>query len=114
MHVRPQPILVPGHRFSHIHVDMVGPLPTSRGYTHLMTIIDRSTRRLEAVPLAAMATADCARALADGWVSHFGAPHTITSDRGAQFTSQLWQDLCTQLGTQHITTMAYHRRPTAW
>jgi len=108
VHVRPQPIPVPGRRFSHIHVDLVGPLPASRGYTHLMTIIDRSTRWLEAVPLASTAAADCARALAEGWVARFGAPHTITSDRGAQFTSQLWRDLCTQLGTLHITTTAYH------
>ena len=31
-------------RFSHVRVDIVGPLPPSReGYTHLLTIIDRST-----------------------------------------------------------------------
>jgi hypothetical protein len=34
-----------------------------------------------------------------GWVSRFGVPATITSDRGAQFTSALWADLCSL--TQH-------------
>ena len=28
-------IPVPSRRFSHIHVDIVGPLPVSKGYTHL-------------------------------------------------------------------------------
>ena len=28
-------------RFSHIHVDVVGCLPSSRGFTHLLTIVDR-------------------------------------------------------------------------
>ena len=36
---------IPTARFSHVHVDIVGPLPPSReGYTHLLTMIDRSTR----------------------------------------------------------------------
>ena len=43
VHVRPEPIAMPHRRFSHIHVDLVGPLPTARGATHLFTIIDRST-----------------------------------------------------------------------
>ncbi|MFN9906454.1 MAG: integrase zinc binding domain-containing protein, partial [bacterium] len=36
--VPPQHIPVPSRRFSHIHVDLVGPLPTSKGFTHLFTI----------------------------------------------------------------------------
>ena len=31
-------------RFAHVHVDPVGPLPSSREYTHLLTVIDRFTR----------------------------------------------------------------------
>ena len=36
-----QHIPVPGRRFSHIHVDLVGPLPQSDGFSYLFTIIDR-------------------------------------------------------------------------
>ena len=39
-----QHIPVPGRRFSHIHVDLVGPLPQSDGFSYLFTIIDRTTR----------------------------------------------------------------------
>jgi hypothetical protein len=47
-----QPIKVTDKRFSHFHVDLVGPLPTlSSGYTHLFTMVDRSTRWAEAVPV---------------------------------------------------------------
>ena len=43
---------IPAARFSHVHVDIVGPLPPSReGYTHLLTMINRSTRWPEAVLL---------------------------------------------------------------
>jgi hypothetical protein len=42
--VPPQHIPVPTHRFSHIHVDLVGPLPASKGLTYLFIIIDRTSR----------------------------------------------------------------------
>ena len=48
VHVLPQPIAVPHRRFSHLHVDLVGPLPAARGATHLFTIVDRSTQWPEA------------------------------------------------------------------
>jgi RNase H-like domain found in reverse transcriptase/Integrase zinc binding domain len=38
-----QAIPVPDRRFSHLHVDLVGPLPTSAaGFRYMMTMIDRS------------------------------------------------------------------------
>jgi len=50
VHVRPDHITIPGRRFSHIHVDLVGPLPESHGFTHLFMVIDRTTRWVEAIP----------------------------------------------------------------
>ena len=44
-------IPVPGSRFSHIHVDLVGSLPQSCGFSYLFTIIHRSTRWPEATGL---------------------------------------------------------------
>jgi transposase InsO family protein len=105
--VPPQHIPVPSRRFSHIHVDLVGPLPASKGFTHLFTIIDRTSRWPEAITIAATTTVDCANALFQGWVSRFGVPAVITSDCGAQFTSSLWAALCSLLNIQHNQT-AYH------
>ncbi len=106
--VAPQPIPVPSRRFSHIHVDLVGPLPTSKGFTYLFTIIDRTSRWPVAIPIAATTTVDCANALFQGWVSRFGVPAVITSVRRAQFTSSLWAALCSLLNIQHNQTTAYH------
>ena len=46
VHVQPQHIPVPTRCFSHMHVDLVlvGPLPASEGFTHLFTVIDKTTR----------------------------------------------------------------------
>jgi transposase InsO family protein len=104
-----QPIPIPHRRFSHIHLDLVGPLPPSPGgHQYLFTIIDRTTRWLEAVPLRSMDTAACVDALLRTWVARFGVPSCITSDQGRQFTSAVWQRMCDKLGIEHITTTAYH------
>ena len=109
VHLQPAEIPVHHHRFAHIHVDLVGPLLPSRGHNYLFTIIDPTSRWPEAIPLSSITAADCARALFAGWVSQLGVPATITSDRGAQFTSALWAGLRSLLNIQHsLTTAAYH------
>ena len=108
VHVAADHIPVPVRRFAHIHVDIVGPLPNSCAYTSLFTIVDRTTRWPEAVPLSATTAADCAAALFSGWIQRFGVPETITSDRGAQFTSSLWAALCRLLDISRSSTTAYH------
>ncbi len=35
VHLQPAAIPVPHRRFAHIHVDLVGPLPLSRGHQYL-------------------------------------------------------------------------------
>jgi len=35
-------------------------------------------------------------------------PQTLTSDRGPQFTSNVWFELCKMLNTRHCQTSAYH------
>jgi Integrase core domain/Integrase zinc binding domain len=104
-----QPIPVPARQFSHLHVDLVGPLPASKaGNTYLMTIVDRSTRWFEAVPMAAVTAADCASVLFTTWISRYGVPDDITSDRGPQFSSEVWAAVCRRLGINKKLTTAYH------
>ena len=52
-------IEVPGRRFSHVHLDLVGPLPASQGFSYLLTMIDRTLRWLEAVPLSSITSESC-------------------------------------------------------
>ncbi len=99
---------VPERRFDHINIDLVGPLPPSQGYTYLLTIVDRFTRWPEAIPLNNTSTDSCAQALVSNWVARFGLPTAMSSDRGAQFTSQLWAKMAQMLGMEHSRTTSYH------
>ena len=97
-HAAVQPIPVPGRRFFNIHVDLVGPLPVSEdGYSNLFTIVDWSTRWAGAFPLKCTSITFCGDALISGWISRFGVPDTLMSDRGAQFTSAIWAILTTSV-----------------
>ena len=73
-------------RFDHTHVDLVGPLPPSNGFTHLFKVVDRFSRWPEAIPLNNTTASRCAQALVSHWIACFGIPLHISSDRGSQFT----------------------------
>jgi len=104
-----QPIAIPERRYTHVHVDLVGPLPTSvEGFKYLFTMVDRSSRWLEAAPLKSMAAEDCVDALISSWVARFGVPTIITSDQGRQFISSVWAGLTKLLGIKHVQTTTYH------
>jgi hypothetical protein len=60
------------------------------------------------IPLSETSATACARALVFSWITRFGVPETITSDRGPKFTSNVWSQLCQMLHRTHRQTIAYH------
>ena len=98
---------VPNKRFDHVNIDLVT-LPVSNGFKYLLTIVDRFTRWPVAVPIVDSTTQSVVDAFAFGWVQNFGVPHTVTSDRGAQFLSSIFQQLASIWGIRTITTTPYH------
>merc|ERR1711951_234517 len=45
------PIPVLAKRFHDVVLDVVGPLPVSSGYKYLLTIVDRTSRWFDAIPM---------------------------------------------------------------
>ena len=102
-------IHVPENKFQHIHTDLVGPLPAAKdGTQYLLTVLDRTSRWPEAIPLKGISAVEVADAFTAGWVARFGVPHTVTTDRGTQFTGAVWKSMCSTLGIKHIATTAFH------
>ncbi len=78
-------IAVPPARFWHVHANLVGPLPTAKdGCTYLLTVIDRTSRWLEVVPLHGISAVEVGDAFTAGWVARSLVDflHTVTTDRG--------------------------------
>ena len=98
---------VPSRRFSHLHVDIVT-LSPSNGYSHLFTIVDRFTRWPVAIPIRDMSSESILDAFAHGWIAQYGIPAAVTSDRGAQFSGALWDQLLKHWGIKLLLTTAYH------
>ena len=91
-----------------VNVDLVGPLPSSHGFTYLFTMVDRMTCWPEAVPLSSTSASNGARAFIGTWVARFGTLSDLSSDRGSQFTSELWNAMAEGLGVKLHRTTAYH------
>jgi hypothetical protein len=88
----------------------VGPLLSAEeGHTYLQTIINRTTKWVESIPLKSIkAIQRVPEHFVSGWVNMLGVPLTVTTDRGMQFTYTMWDTLCSQLGMEHLLTTTFH------
>ena len=112
----PAAFVIPSRRFQHVHVDLVGPLPMSQGKSYIFTIIDRTSRWAEAVPLAETSAASCAAALCAVWVCRFGVPETrLSLQTGGHSLLQQCGQLYVPCSVQHTRSPPLTiLRATAW
>ncbi|KAK3557186.1 hypothetical protein QTP70_024684, partial [Hemibagrus guttatus] len=94
-----EPLLIPRRPWSHLSVDFLTDLPDSGGYTTVMVVVDRFYKVCKLIPLKGLPTAmQTAEAMFNHVFCNFGLTEDIVSDRGLQFTCQVWGSLCAQLG----------------
>ena len=98
---------VPNKRFEHVNVDLVT-MPLSNGFKYLLTVVDHFSRWPAAIPIRDATTDAVMEAFAHGWIANFGIPASITTDRGAQFSSAVWTQLMTTWGIKTHMTTPYH------
>uniref|UniRef100_A0AAQ5X1C9 Integrase catalytic domain-containing protein n=1 Tax=Amphiprion ocellaris TaxID=80972 RepID=A0AAQ5X1C9_AMPOC len=104
-----QPLPVPRRPWSHIAVDFVTGLPVSQGNSVILTIVDRFSKAAHFVPLPKLPTAkETAEALVLNVFRLHGIPLDIVSDRGPQFTSEVWKAFCNALGATVSLTSGFH------
>ena len=103
----PLPIL--SEPFAKITIDVVGPLPKSKGTNNrfILTVMDMATHYPEAIPLPDHKASTVAKALTTVF-SRFGFPQEIQSDRGTDFMSELMQIFLSEFDIHHIKSSPLH------
>jgi hypothetical protein len=98
--------------FEFTSIDKCGPYPvTERGNHYLLTFIDHFTRFPEAIPIPKQDAETVARALITGGVfSQHGCPKILSSNRGANFLSDLFQAMCGLHKVKRLSSTALIQR----
>jgi len=102
-----QPFLT-GEPWERLGIDITGPHPTSsKGNVYILTVIDHFSKWVEMIPMRNQEATTVAKLLVDRVICVHGCPLQILTDRGTNFESQLFQELCKLLAVDKIRTTAY-------
>jgi len=99
-----------GRRFQRVHIDIIGPLmPRSkRGYKYILVAQDAFSKWPEAWPIRNDKAPTVAKKLVDEWTSRYGCPERIHSDKGPNFESKVFKEMCWLMGIEKTNTTSYH------
>ncbi|KAH0489038.1 MAG: hypothetical protein KVP17_001614 [Porospora cf. gigantea B] len=75
---------------------------------NVLTMIDSHTKWAEAHVVADKSAETTMQVFYGEWVCRYGAPRVIVSDRGAAFTSRLFELMASRLGTELLHSTPYH------
>jgi transposase InsO family protein len=90
-------------------LDICGSYPiTWRGHRCLLTFIDHFTRYPEAISIPNQEAETVARALVTQVFTRHGCPQVLSSDRGTNFMSAVFQEMCKLLQVKWITSTAFN------
>ena len=103
----------PSHPFWQVALDIMGPLPESSGNKYILLIGDQFTKWYEAIPMSNKEASTVAKAFVNVWVSTFGCPANLHSNKGSNFMSNLFKNMCKVLGINRTSTTAYHTQGNA-
>lgn len=87
--------------FQTIHIDHYGPLEkTSKGYKHILSIIDAFTKFIKLYPCKNTGTEEVIKNL-ETYFKIYSKPKRIVSDRGTSFTSIMFKNFVNNESIEH-------------
>lgn len=104
-----QSLPIPNGPFDSISMDFITDLPDSDGFNAILVVVDRFSKYTIFIPTTKQVNAEelSYMVLFDVILRH-GAPRSIISDRGSQFTSKLWQVINKAFDTKLLYSTAFH------
>jgi transposase InsO family protein len=95
--------------FEIVSIDIIGPFKeTSNGYKHILVMVDMFTSWVEAAPLRTLEAQETAQVIFKEIITRHGCPTQILTDRGTQFSANLFDAFCTKLRIKHPKISALH------
>lgn len=108
-HGRMLPIAIPTRNGQVITMDMMGPLDPSNGKTAILTVVDKRSKWVIAIPTSYSLTSLAVRQLLELHVFPvLGKPEAIICDNGPQFVSAEFRDYCASQNIDLRPTTPYH------
>jgi len=103
------PLPIPQRPGQHLTMDLKSFPMDKHGFDTLFVVMDRLSKQAWSIPCYKTFTA---RSLAELFLKHIwcreGFPDTIVSDRGPQFVSSFWDEICKILGIKIKLSTAFH------
>ncbi|KAH9633903.1 hypothetical protein HF086_009716 [Spodoptera exigua] len=97
--------------FQKIFMDVVGPLERDEeNFSYILTIQCELTKYIEAYPMKTKSTKEVAEKFVNNFILRFGIPEIIATDRGTEFISTTFQEVCNLLHINKLTSTAYHHQ----
>lgn len=109
---QPMEITTTAHSaFEKIYIDLVGPLDRDNyNYAYILTLQCELTKYIEVYPLVTKKTEEVARALVNNFILRYGVPKVIATDRGTEFLSSTFKEVCKLLNIKQLNSAAYHHQ----
>ena len=89
-----KPLPISDRIWSELFVDFITGLAPSKDCTSIMIVTDRLSKSIIVMPMKETRAIDVAQTLLEHIFQHHGLPMAIVSDRGTQFVSMLWTEVC--------------------
>ena len=100
---------VPEKPWHTILIDMMGPLPISKGFDTILVVVDKFTKKSYFLPTNSTVTSKGIVILyRDRIFVEHGLPEKVISDRGSQFVSKFMKELYEVLGIKGNPSTDYH------
>ena len=107
-----KPLPISSCLWTDVTLDFVTGLPINNGYNAILMVVDRLTKERHYIPCTTDENGTTTEATAqlllqNVWKLH-GLPLSLTSDRGPQFISGVWKNLCKILGISANLSTSFH------
>jgi len=95
--------------FEKVFMDITGPLPTTNnGDKYILGLVDGFSKWIALIPLKTGSAKEVAENLLKHWISVYGAPDQLHTDRGANFTGEIMKTLCDAYDIRKSFTSPYY------